>query len=312
METAASVGSSTPLSSSHSEQDHDGDDFPENHDDSVDYDDTSDSEDSANYDKKQHRVCFRYSIDVLSNGTEYTSCCVNNNDATIPALFLSIWKITTVTLKNNEVDMDDVDVDDYEGRGLLLARYGLSGVGSCDGLGRIAADQQYKVGPIRAVFFMMMNHPYRDDDHDCSRSSSGGDSHSTNASSSSSSSSSILSDFASLPSALYACQQESLSLILPNPNILDRVEQLVQLLHGNHSYPKVLLCSVPETTRKDTSQQISMHPLQWWKVFEDDHIVVHAARCALLPNGTCHFNRHDEIIYLLTFLRLVHQQFSLR
>lgn len=234
------------------------------------------------------QTLYRYSIDVLSNGTEYTSGNAHSNGVTIPALFLSIWKVTTASTTLSS----DADVD-YEGNGLLLARYGLSGVGSCDGLARIAADQQYKLGPLRAVFFI---------DHSCDSSSSA-DNHETY----SPPSTSILSDVASLPSILYACQQESLSLIVPNPNDVDRVEQLVQLVHGNHAYPKVLLCSVPKANKEGSS---SRNQQQWWKVFEDDHIIVHAARWSSISNDD---RKHEVgIIYLFTFQRLVQQRYSIR
>ena len=231
----------------------------------------------------QHTL-FRYSIDVLSNGTEYSGGNAHSNGVAIPALFLSIWKVTaaSATLSSDA----DADVD-YEGNGLLLTRYGLSGVGSCDGLARIAADQQFKLGPLRAVFFI---------DH--SDASSSADNHETY----SPPSTSILSDVASLPSILYACQQESLSLILPHPNDVDRVEQLVQLVHGNHAYPKILLCSIPETNQEGSSNQ---NQQQWWKVFEDDHIIVHATRWS---NDD---RKHEvRIIYLFTFQHLVQQRYS--
>jgi ribonuclease BN (tRNA processing enzyme) len=242
--------------------------------------------------KPQQQILYRYSIDVLSNGTEYASCNAKDDGAAIPALFLSIWKVTAASI------LSDKDSDgDYEGSGLLLARYGLSGVGSCDGLARIAADQQFKLGPVRAVFFMDHSDGIlRNSNH--------------NPYSPSLSKPSVLSDIASLPSILYACQQATLSLILPNPIVLDRMEQLVQLVHGNHTYPKVLLCSVPETGKETKS----MHQNQWWNVFEDDHVIVHATRWASIPHDNG--NGDDvqcaaRIMYLVTFQRLVQQQYSI-
>ncbi len=247
-------------------------------------------------------LLFRYSIDVLSNGTEYAGCPGQNSEVSLPALFLSIWKVT------NRNDHDDSDDEDYEGGGggLLLARYGLVGVGSCDGLARIAADQQYKLGPVRALFGMTdrtdRNHP------DVLNSSS-----------------LLLTEVASLPSILYACQQETLSLVIPNPNLLDRIERLVQLVHGNHAYPKVRLCSIPDICQQCPSIETPMHHRhqqqsrpQWWKVYDDDHMVVHAAKWHPARTGIIDHdaNGNDpeydtvQIVYLMTFHRLVQQQYA--
>jgi ribonuclease BN (tRNA processing enzyme) len=203
--------------------------------------------------KIQEPSVFRYSIDVLCNGSEYSSTSTERSAKA--ALFLSIWKAANKCQDNTEEESQR-----------LIARYGLDGVGSCDGLARIAADQQFKLGPVRALF---LNH--------------------------SSDRGQPLELISSIPSLLYANQQATISIVVPNSDVEEALEKLVQLVHGHQTYPHVSICAMPPTSSSSTTA----HVPQWWKVYEDDQVLVHAGRWdpAVDPE--------ELVLYLFTFRRLL-------
>jgi ribonuclease BN (tRNA processing enzyme) len=195
------------------------------------------------------RTVFRYSVDVLCNGSEYSS--TSRDDSPTAALFLSIWK-------SSNACHDAVEDESQK----LVARYGLDGVGSCDGLARIAADQQFKLGPVRALFLNPSSHGVRPHG--------------------------LLS---SIPSLLYANQLATMSMVVPNTDVEDSLEKLVQLVHGHQTYPNVATCVVPTVSSSSPSSNL----LSWWKVYEDDQILVHAGR------WDHSVDPEDWILYLFTF-----------
>lgn len=97
-------------------------------------------------------------------------------------------------------------------------------------LSRAAADQRFKIGGVKAVFVTRCT----------------------------------MNELSALPGLLYASQEAALTVVLPNS--ADKLERLVQIVHGNHQHPVVLLCPVPSEAEV------------WWKVYEDEHIFVHAVR----------------------------------
>jgi ribonuclease BN (tRNA processing enzyme) len=118
----------------------------------------------------------------------------------------------------------------------LLARYAVAGC-PCDVLSRAAADQRFKLGNVHAVF--------------------GCDPVNT------------LAEVSALPGLLYASHRATLTVAVLSD--ADRIERLVQTIHGSHVHPTVRICQLP-------SDDDSARAPQWWNVYEDCHIVVHARR----------------------------------
>jgi ribonuclease BN (tRNA processing enzyme) len=118
----------------------------------------------------------------------------------------------------------------------LLARYAVAGC-PCDVLSRAAADQRFKLGNVLAVF--------------------GCDPVNT------------VAEVSALPGLLYASQQATLTVAVLSDG--DRIERLVQTIHGSHVHPKVRICQLPADKDRACLPQ-------WWKVYEDGHVIVHARR----------------------------------
>jgi ribonuclease BN (tRNA processing enzyme) len=148
----------------------------------------------------------------------------------------------------------------------LLARYAIAGCGG-DVWSRAAADQRFKLADVRAVF--------------CSTTSN-----------------SMLLELSMLPALLLATSNsEQLTIVSPQADV-NRIEELIQLLHGNKQHPSVRICSLPSPpSQKEHSskQDINNNNNPWWKVYEDEHIMVH---------GRYHFwNQQPSpiMIYIYTF-----------
>jgi ribonuclease BN (tRNA processing enzyme) len=118
----------------------------------------------------------------------------------------------------------------------LLSRYAVAGC-PCDVLSRAAADQRFKLGNVLAVF--------------------GCDPVNT------------LAEVSALPGLLYSSQQATLTVAVLSD--ADRIERLVQTIHGSHVHPKVRICQLPADNDRACSPQ-------WWKVYEDCYVIVHARR----------------------------------
>ncbi|KAL7568504.1 hypothetical protein ACA910_002625 [Epithemia clementina (nom. ined.)] len=229
---------------------------------------------------------FNYSIDVLTDGSEYTG---NGT------LFLSVYRSrynhhanrracggssssssSTTTDKNESsrkictplvpVDDDDDDgtKDDADNNnnnnvtpedavplGEVVARYALSGVGDCTS--RLAADQRYKLKTVRAAFCSSKNHNNNNNKEDR-------DHHHHHHHE--------LMGIASLLFALRQAGAPSLSLVTPSSRSSSNngdqttttfVEDMVQfLVERNFSkHPKVLLCQVPSPKSPSTTTTTS-------------------------------------------------------
>jgi ribonuclease BN (tRNA processing enzyme) len=56
----------------------------------------------------------------------------------------------------------------------------------------------------------------------------------------------------------------------------DKVQEMVELLHGKASHPIVNICNVPES--KAQEGESAQSPYCWWMVYSDEHLIVHAKR----------------------------------
>lgn len=267
-----------------------------------------------------------FSIDVLTDGSEYTGDRA--------ALFLSLWKTATrSTTDDTAVEASksnlssSADNNDASSSSVLLARYAISGC-SGDGWSRAAADQRYKLGPVRAVFSPIPMIADNEEDD-------------------------AVGAMAALPALLYASQQETLTVVLPacssyssphqiatttenkhtSRSVQEWVEQIVHTVHSSTLlYPKVRICSFPPTTQTPSlPSHHQQQPQEWWKVYDDNHILVHAQlffhhpvprnglpslplspSAAATPPSSQHQNssRAVLVVYLYTFHALLQQQSS--
>jgi ribonuclease BN (tRNA processing enzyme) len=121
----------------------------------------------------------------------------------------------------------------------LLARYAVTGLG--DVLARSAADQRFKLNCVKAVF--------------CTSSTS-------------------LWGLPALHMAVHGAGAAELSIASTES---ERVEHVLSLLESHRKNPTVHLCQVPEAPVA-SSEDTTGSPSTWWKVFEDEFLLVHAQR----------------------------------
>jgi len=204
----------------------------------------------------------QYTLDVLTDGSEYTGH---------GTIFLSITRKSAYTTKpshqlkhDDKVQENDVDEDDMQAQdGTILARYALTGL--CTLTARLAADQAYKLSQVKALLL-----PYRSD---------------------------VVST-AGISSLLLSLSNYSLSgkLHVVGPvGTNDFMEELSTLILGpRREYPKVTVCELPPSSNKQDKTTTS-----WWKVYEDDYILVHARSLLTSILNICHQN-HEAVIYIVT------------
>lgn len=180
------------------------------------------------------------------------------------ALFLSVWR------RSNHYNNSNNNYNNHNDT-LLLGRYSLSGCG-CDLLSRAAADQRFALGSVAALFCSCSTNNIREE------------------------------GVLALPALLYALQGAgvaSVSIVSAGASVV--LEQLVDLVHGTRTYPKVRICQIPNTN--DDKQKPT-----WWRVYEDQHIVVHAQsflREVALSTGADQDVDTVAVVYLFTFRDLL-------
>ena len=176
-------------------------------------------------------MMFTYSVDVLTDGSEKSGS---------PTLFLSVYKHA---YKPSSIDENTLNDD------CLQARYAISGLG--DITCRAAADQRFKLHPVRAVFV----------------SSRWG--------------------FQTLPGLMHVLRAAGRPELTVVTAWQRKTEQLIHTVCPA-THPAVRICQVPI----DASEKKE----QWWKVYEDPFLLVHASS-TLAKDGMA-------VIYLYTLKRL--------
>ena len=189
----------------------------------------------------------QYSLDVLTDGSEYTGH---------GTVFLTVTRksaYSPISQPEDEVQLQG---------GTILARYALTGLSTLTA--RLATDQSYKLSYVKSIFL-----PNRTD---------------------------VIST-AGISSLLLSLSNYSMTgaLHCVGPvGTSDFIEELSKLILGTRrEYPKVTVCEVPTLTQETSS-------CCWWKVYEDEYILVHAR--TLLPSSLQTSDKSlDAIVYIVTF-----------
>jgi ribonuclease BN (tRNA processing enzyme) len=196
-----------------------------------------------------------YTLDTLTDGSEGTG------DGT---LFLSVWKQSIANPTTIRLSPSDKP----------CACYAIQGLG--DGTSRLAADRQYKLGSVRAVFVPYTNH--------CG-----------------------LWGIPSWTCAARAAGVAQVHVVAPNAT---RIEQFLQSVEGRRPYPSIALCQLPPpkepwTTISGTTQQGDTNATTWWYVYQDDYLLVHAQSYPLNTSNNTVDTRPKEYaaVYLYTLLQ---------
>ncbi len=172
----------------------------------------------------------RYSLDTLTDGSEHTGH---------GSIFLTVSKGSIDTATGDGVN--DAAIDD-ETSTTILARYALSGL--CTLTSRLAADQNFKLSPVRAVFCAS-----RDD----------------------------VSCISGIPSLLLSLANYSSTgeLYVVGDDGMDvYVDEIASAILTRRRYPQVLTCVVPPSSSSSNTQC-------WWKVYDDEYIMVYGKKIAL-------------------------------
>lgn len=248
-----------------------------------------------------HEVCF--TLDVLTDGSEYTGH---------GTLFLSVWRAPTASIttsrrtredENRTSDHKDEEDDsslsvpsskksaividaEYMETSPPLARYAISGAG--DSIARLCADQRFKLASTRAVFMPQSSWE--------SQSADG---------------------LSALFLALYSAGAPFLHVVAPSdhtksgteqsdtasnqrypphgerfrPMDDDWIEELASITLGRHKHFDIRTCIVQKDTESSSDQ------IAWWKVFEDEYVVVHAGSCPEMQPSA----QTSSLIYLYSF-----------
>lgn len=165
-------------------------------------------------------------LDIVTDGSEHTG---------LGATFLTI---TRGSQQQNNGSSSKAGIEDKT----VLARYALSGLPTLTS--RLAADQSFKLSPVRAVFCPIFD----------------------------------VSTTAGIPSLLFALSNYSLTgqLNIVGPSGIGKyTDEMVSLILGRRKvYPTVLNCEIPSRFDEDTGQTNDC----WWRVYEDEYIFVHARK----------------------------------
>jgi ribonuclease BN (tRNA processing enzyme) len=172
----------------------------------------------------------RYHLDILTDGSEVTGH---------GSIFLTISRSPVQALHQPQSDekLSSTELS----QNTILARYALTGLSTLTS--RIAADQAFKLSPIRAVFC-----PFCD-----------------------------VTATVGIPSLLLALSNYSMTgtLNMIGPSGMEKfTNDIVDLTLGRRKvYPKVLTCDVPQRLREGDGEEEFFY---WWAVYEDEFIIVHA------------------------------------
>jgi len=189
--------------------------------------------------RKQNSQRLKYSLDILTDGSE------NTGHGTI---FLTVTRSPKYrsNLSNKSDDVHQIKSDEacLLKESKIQARYALTGLSSLTS--RLAADQNFKLSSIRALFC-----PSRSD-VECT---------------------------AGIPSLLLALSKCSLTgnLNVIGPEGIDvYMEEMANLILGkNRKYPRIFTCVVPDTIHTTEGKKRDNSSI-WWKIFEDEFIFVYA------------------------------------
>ena len=196
----------------------------------------------------------QFSLDVVTDGSEQTSSTVFLT-VSRTSLIANVAHANTHDARTTNTNID-TDLD------TILARYALSGVSTLTS--RLAADQRFKLSPVRAVFC-----PSVFSERDGTEATSG-----------------ILSAnipcVTGIPSLLLSLSNYSLNgkLHFVGGEKMDvYVNGIVDIILNRRRYPEVITCVVPFKSESAST---------WWKVYEDEYIHVHARfYCQLESTGDC-------------------------
>lgn len=183
-------------------------------------------------------------------------------------LFLSVWKSDIGSGANSPILHTDATTRSTESwhertaTNKLLARYAVTGLG--DVLARLAADQRFKLNCVKAVF--------------CSSSTS-------------------LWGLPALHMAVHGAGAAELSIASTES---ERVERVLSLLESHRKNPTVHLCQVPEAPVASNDDTTTRSPSTWWKVFEDEFLMVHAQRGR--ASGVS--QNSSSVVFLYTLLQV--------
>ncbi len=179
----------------------------------------------------------RFYLDILTDGSEHTGQ---------GATFLTIARGSTSTSTSAIAQQnDDRGIADKT----ILARYALSGLPTLTS--RLAADQSFKLSPVRAVLCPLYD----------------------------------ISTTAGIPSMLLSLSNHSLTgqlNIIGPQGIGNYSNEIVELILGRYKvHPTVLSCEIPSRHDNPNSADSADSATWqindcWWKVYEDEFIFVHA------------------------------------
>lgn len=229
-------------------------------------------------DKKQrtrssntNKYCYNYSLDVVTDGSE----------ATEPTVFLSVTRQLAESATATAAAIDDDD--DYEANSQTtptLARYAI--VGLSEMTGRLVADQKFSWATTRAVFLYNNHHVPMQQNSQKAVSGSGGG------------------GLWGLPGILFALKQAGaaeLTVVAGTEDDASSTEAMVKSLSLWANNPHIRIAAVPSSessnaNAKDDDESASTAvAISWWKMYEDEFIMVHAS----CPSG-----RPENLIYLFT------------
>jgi ribonuclease BN (tRNA processing enzyme) len=181
-------------------------------------------------------------------------------------LFLSVWK-SDIGAGNSPILHTDATVarsiESWHERttnNKLLARYAVTGLG--DVLARSAADQRFKLNCVKAVF--------------CTSSTS-------------------LWGLPALHMAVHGAGMAELSIVSTES---EQAEQVLSLLESHRKNPTVHLCQVPEAPVASSDDTLNS-PSTWWKVYDDDFLLVHAQR----SHASGVSQEASSVVFLYTLLQ---------
>lgn len=185
---------------------------------------------------RQHQS-LQYYLDVLTDGSELTGH---------GTVFLTISRrspstsVSRIHQDNITYNLQGSSSSSLENN-IILGRYALTGLSNLTG--RLAADQSFKLSSIRAVFC-----PLRD-----------------------------VGSISGIPSVLLALSNYSMTgnLNIVGPSGIEAyTHTVVDLILGRRRmYPRVMTCDVPK--RSNVGENAKYFD-SWWKVYEDEYIIVHA------------------------------------
>jgi hypothetical protein len=207
----------------------------------------------------------RYSLDVLTDGSEHTG------NGTV---FLTVSRppssstIAAAAAANPSASLD---------QDTLLARYALSGVSTLTS--RLASDQSFKLSCVRAVF--------------CPSSGSADWKQNRDTSS-----------FAGMPSLLLSLSSYSMNgrlIVVGDGGIEGYMEHVADLVLKRRNYPEIVTCVVPLPKKKKMNEKKCEEEEEdtWWMVYQDEYIVVYGRMVRQQVGGE---KETWHIVYIVRFV----------